>query len=78
MAEPEHAGLSNVAATVFNLLGYEAPADYDRASSPFESESVGGTFAWHISNRLLAEPAPNGGLGSVLPAHGGRKPTDDG
>ncbi|MEM7340225.1 MAG: 2,3-bisphosphoglycerate-independent phosphoglycerate mutase [Actinomycetota bacterium] len=26
---PEGAGLSNVAATVFNLMGFEAPADYD-------------------------------------------------
>ena len=28
MAPPEGAGLSNVAATLFNLLGYAAPADY--------------------------------------------------
>ena len=28
MAPPEHAGLSHVAATVLNLLGYDAPDDY--------------------------------------------------
>lgn len=31
MNVPERAGLSNVAATVFNLLGYEAPRDYDQS-----------------------------------------------
>ena len=29
LAEVEHAGLSNVAATLLNLLGFEAPSDYD-------------------------------------------------
>jgi 2,3-bisphosphoglycerate-independent phosphoglycerate mutase len=29
MAVPEGAGLSNVAATLMNLLGFEAPDDYD-------------------------------------------------
>lgn len=30
-AVPEGAGLSNVAATLFNLLGYQAPNDYDKS-----------------------------------------------
>ncbi len=29
MTPPAGAGLANVAATVFNLLGYEAPDDYE-------------------------------------------------
>ena len=29
LVPPERAGLANVAATVFNLLGYDAPADYE-------------------------------------------------
>ncbi len=29
MAPPPHAGLANVAATLLNLLGYEAPVDYE-------------------------------------------------
>jgi 2,3-bisphosphoglycerate-independent phosphoglycerate mutase len=29
MAPPPGAGLANVAATLLNLLGYEAPADYE-------------------------------------------------
>jgi 2,3-bisphosphoglycerate-independent phosphoglycerate mutase len=29
MATSPNAGLANVAATVFNLLGYEAPDDYE-------------------------------------------------
>ena len=29
LAEVEHAGLSNVAATLLNLLGFDAPSDYD-------------------------------------------------
>ena len=32
---PEGAGLSNVAATLFNLLGYEAPPDYDASLLAF-------------------------------------------
>jgi len=35
MAPPADAGLSNVAATLFNLLGYEAPADYRRSVIEF-------------------------------------------
>ncbi len=35
MTPPAVAGLSNVAATVFNLLGYEAPPDYDRSLISF-------------------------------------------
>ena len=31
MSIPERAGLSNVAATLINLLGFEAPADYDQS-----------------------------------------------
>ncbi|HQG45945.1 MAG TPA: 2,3-bisphosphoglycerate-independent phosphoglycerate mutase, partial [bacterium] len=31
MAAVAHPGLSNIAATLLNLLGYEAPADYDPA-----------------------------------------------
>ncbi len=37
MAVPEGAGLSNVAATVFNLLGYAAPDDYDASLISFDS-----------------------------------------
>ena len=29
LAGPDDAGLANVAATLLNLLGYEAPADYE-------------------------------------------------
>jgi 2,3-bisphosphoglycerate-independent phosphoglycerate mutase len=29
MTPPAHAGLANVAATILNLLGYEAPSDYE-------------------------------------------------
>ena len=32
---PEGAGLSNVAATLFNLLGYQAPGDYDQSLISF-------------------------------------------
>ena len=35
MAPPAGAGLSNVAATLFNLLGYEAPADYRQSVISF-------------------------------------------
>ncbi len=35
LAAPERAGLSNVAATVFNLLGFEAPDDYDQSLISF-------------------------------------------
>ena len=31
LADVDNAGLSNVAATLVNLLGYEAPSDYDRS-----------------------------------------------
>ena len=31
LAEVDGAGLSNVAATLINLLGFEAPADYDQS-----------------------------------------------
>ena len=34
---PDGAGLSNVAATTFNLMGYEAPADYDPSLVTFTS-----------------------------------------
>ncbi|MDG2111960.1 MAG: alkaline phosphatase family protein, partial [Actinomycetota bacterium] len=34
---PDEAGLSNVAATVFNLMGYEAPSDYDASLISFEA-----------------------------------------
>ncbi len=37
MAVPDRAGLSNVAATVFNLLGYEAPDGYDRSLISFDT-----------------------------------------
>ena len=37
LAVPEGAGLSNVAATVFNLLGYAAPDDYDASLISFDS-----------------------------------------
>ena len=33
---PDRAGLSNVAATTFNLLGYEAPPDYDQSLIEFK------------------------------------------
>ena len=26
---PENAGLANITATIMNLMGYEAPADYE-------------------------------------------------
>ena len=35
IAAPDGAGLSNVAATLINLLGFEAPADYDRSLLEF-------------------------------------------
>ena len=35
MADVEHPGLANVAATVLNLLGFEAPADYCRSLIQF-------------------------------------------
>jgi 2,3-bisphosphoglycerate-independent phosphoglycerate mutase len=35
MAPPEGAGLSNVAATLLNLLGYAAPADYRQSVISF-------------------------------------------
>lgn len=35
MAPPPDAGLTNVAATLFNLLGYEAPADYRQSVISF-------------------------------------------
>ncbi len=36
MSPPADAGLANVAATVFNLLGFEAPADYQPSLIKFE------------------------------------------
>ena len=36
LAPPEAAGLSNVAATVFNLMGFEAPLDYDPSLITFD------------------------------------------
>ena len=35
LTPPDDAGLSNVAATVFNLMGYEAPPDYDESLLSF-------------------------------------------
>jgi 2,3-bisphosphoglycerate-independent phosphoglycerate mutase len=35
IAPPDAPGLSDVAATLFNLLGYEAPDDYDPALIQF-------------------------------------------
>ena len=35
MTPPAGAGLSNVAATLLNLLGYEAPADYRQSIISF-------------------------------------------
>ncbi len=36
LSVPERAGLSNVAATVFNLLGFQAPDDYDQSLISFD------------------------------------------